>query len=133
MSSVKRFKLGLLGGAMATLFLVQGSAIANSEKEAAHYKLAMEYWFPSDAVGRESDTEELLRQYEWDTGTGDSIFQGAKPQDPKAPPASYRMVIEVFKFPKALGIDKEFVLFTVDGRLEHVAVASTAVAVDSKG
>ncbi len=43
-------------------------------------------------------------------------------------PASYRMVVEVFKSPKGFGIKKEFVLVTIDGQIANVYVASTARA-----
>jgi lipoprotein-anchoring transpeptidase ErfK/SrfK len=57
----------------------------------------------------------------------------------KAPPAgsgitnpatnsSYRMTIEVFKRPSGLGIDKEFGITTVDGKIKRVFVISTAKA-----
>lgn len=41
-------------------------------------------------------------------------------------PSSFRMVVEVFKKPVGLGVDKEFVLFSVDGQLENVSTTSTA-------
>ncbi|MGK5088781.1 L,D-transpeptidase family protein [Bdellovibrionota bacterium FG-2] len=43
-------------------------------------------------------------------------------------PASYRMVVEVFKSPKNLGVKKEFVIVTIDGQISNVYVVSTARA-----